>query len=78
MTTLEAAETDESISAILSLLGMILKSVPKNVLKLQFSQASQILLNVLIKYATNENFLVQRHVSFICLDKKKKPILVGK
>ncbi|XP_043477342.1 RRP12-like protein isoform X1 [Leptopilina heterotoma] len=61
MTTLEAAETDESITAILSLLGMILKSVPKNVLKLQFSQASEILLQVLIKYATNENFLVQRH-----------------
>ena len=63
MTTLESAESEESVAAILSLLGMSLKTVPKNVLKLQFSQASQIFLQVLTKYATTDNFLIQRHVS---------------
>ena len=63
MTTLEAAETEESVAAILSLLGMGLKAVPKNVLKLQFGHTSQIFLQVLTKYAVTENFLIQRHVS---------------
>ncbi|XP_033220095.1 RRP12-like protein [Belonocnema kinseyi] len=61
MTTLESAESEESVAAILSLLGMILKTVPTNVLKLQFSQASHIFLQVLTKYAITDNFLIQRH-----------------
>ncbi|XP_058797316.1 RRP12-like protein [Phymastichus coffea] len=61
MTTLEAAETVESISAILSLLGMGMKTVPKNVLKLQFGQASQIFLKILTKFSSEDNFLIIRH-----------------
>ncbi|XP_046410406.1 RRP12-like protein [Neodiprion fabricii] len=60
MTTLEATETEESVAAVLSLLGMGLKTVPISVLRLQFSQASQTFLQVLEKYATSENFLIQR------------------
>ncbi|XP_024936269.1 RRP12-like protein [Cephus cinctus] len=60
MTALEAAETDESVAAILSLLAMGLKTVPKNVIRVQFSQASQILLQILTKYATSESFLILR------------------
>ncbi|XP_063989401.1 RRP12-like protein [Diachasmimorpha longicaudata] len=61
MTTLEQADTEESVAAILSLLGMGLKTVPKNVLKLQFSKASHIFFQVLTKFAGSENFLILRH-----------------
>lgn len=63
MTTLEATESEESVAAVVSLLRMGLKTVPTNVLRLQFSQASQTFLQVLTKYATSENFLIQRTVS---------------
>lgn len=62
MTTLEATEAEESVAAVISLLGMGLKTVPVNVLKVQFSQASQTFLQVLTKYATGENFLILRTV----------------
>ncbi|XP_015121144.1 RRP12-like protein [Diachasma alloeum] len=61
MTTLEQADTEESIAAILSLLGMGLKTVPKNVLKLQFSEASHTFFQVLTKFAGSDNFLILRH-----------------
>ncbi|XP_048507370.1 RRP12-like protein isoform X2 [Athalia rosae] len=60
MTTLEAAETEESTAAVISLLGMGLKNVPINVLRLQFSQASQTILQVMTRFATSENFLILR------------------
>ena len=63
MTTLEAAETEESVSAILSLLGMGMKTVPKNVLRLHFGKSSQIFIQILTKYASEENFLILRHVN---------------
>ncbi|XP_043269034.1 RRP12-like protein [Venturia canescens] len=66
MTTLKTAETEESVAAILSLLGMGLKTIPKNVLKLQFSEASKTFFQVLTKYAASENFLILRH-SIGCL-----------
>lgn len=62
MTTLEAAETEESIVAILSLLGMVMKTVPKNVLKFQFGHATKVFMDIFIKYASEENFLILRHV----------------
>lgn len=65
MTTLEAAETEDSISAILSLLGMGMKTVPKNVLKYQFGHATKIFMEILKKYASEENFLILRHVKFL-------------
>ncbi|XP_034940350.1 RRP12-like protein [Chelonus insularis] len=61
MTTLEQAESEESVAAILSLLGMGLKTVPKNVIKAQFSQASQVFIQVLTKYVETDNFLILRH-----------------
>ncbi|XP_001606680.2 RRP12-like protein [Nasonia vitripennis] len=61
MSTLETADTEESVSAILSLLGMGMKTVPKNVLRLQFGKASQIFVQILMKYASEENFLILRH-----------------
>ncbi|KAH0557965.1 RRP12-like protein [Cotesia glomerata] len=70
MTTLEqaysnesenSASSSESIAAILSLLGMGLKTVPKNVLKAQFSQASKVFIQILERYIERENYLIIRH-----------------
>ncbi|XP_008545740.1 RRP12-like protein [Microplitis demolitor] len=61
MITLEKATSEDSIAAILSLLGMGLKTVPKNVLKAQFGQASQVFITILQNYADSENFLILRH-----------------
>ncbi|XP_012287618.1 RRP12-like protein isoform X2 [Orussus abietinus] len=61
MSTLESSESEESVIAILSLLGMGIKTVPKNVLKLQFDQSSQTLFQVLTKYTASENFLLLKH-----------------
>lgn len=61
MSTLEVVEDDTSVAATMSLLGMILKTVPKNVLNLKFGATSKALLQILIKYAFNENSLIVRH-----------------
>ncbi|XP_033203361.2 RRP12-like protein isoform X1 [Bombus vancouverensis nearcticus] len=61
MSTLEAIESDMSIAATLSLLGMALKTVPKNVLNIQFGSASGIFLRILVKYASSEEHLILRH-----------------
>ncbi|KAK0081235.1 hypothetical protein PV325_012542 [Microctonus aethiopoides] len=61
MTSLEQVDNEESMAAHLSLLGMGLKTVPKNVLKVQFSQASHKLFQILTKYAASDNYLILRH-----------------
>ncbi|XP_035739840.1 RRP12-like protein isoform X2 [Vespa mandarinia] len=61
MSTLEAVDTDTSVAATLSLLGMGLRTVPKNVLNAQFGPTSQIFLQILTKYIETENFLIIRH-----------------
>lgn len=61
MSTLEAIEDDTSIAATLSLLGMGLKTVPKNVLNVQLGAASKIFLDILAKHAASEDHLILRH-----------------
>ncbi|XP_078033343.1 RRP12-like protein [Augochlora pura] len=61
MSTLEAIESETSVAATLSLLGMGLKTVPKNVLNLQFSAASKIFLDILKNHASSQEFLILRH-----------------
>ncbi|XP_077282524.1 RRP12-like protein [Temnothorax americanus] len=62
MSTLEAMEDDTSVAATLSLLGMCLRTVPRNVLNLQFGPTSQALLRILERSAiARENHLVLRH-----------------
>lgn len=61
MSTLEAVEDDTSVAATLSLLGMCLRTVPRNVLNLRFGMTSQALVQVLSRYAVSENHLVLRH-----------------
>lgn len=61
MSTLETVEDDTSVAATLSLLGMCLRTVPKNVLNLQFGPTSQALFQILLQYVNSENHLILRH-----------------
>ncbi|KYN06248.1 PREDICTED: RRP12-like protein [Cyphomyrmex costatus] len=61
MSTLETVEDDTSVVATLSLLGMCLKTVSRNVLNLQFGSTSQVLLRILSRYVVSENHLIMRH-----------------
>ncbi|KAK2577073.1 hypothetical protein KPH14_005885 [Odynerus spinipes] len=61
MSTLEAVDTDTSVAATLSLLGMGLRTVPRNVLNAQFGPASKVFLEILTKYIETENFLIIKH-----------------
>lgn len=58
MTTLEVAETEESVAAVLSLLNMGLKSVTANVLRAQFAQASKVFVDLLNKNAQSESNVI--------------------
>nr|CAG4640604.1 EOG090X00E0 [Eulimnadia texana] len=61
MTTLEVAEiSEDSLAATLSLLGMVIKRVPQNVLKVKFSTGSKILLDLLSKHVETENTVIVR------------------
>ena len=61
MTTLEVAETSEdSLGATLSLLGMVIKRVPPNVLKLKFSAAAKSLLDLLGRHIESDNSVLVR------------------
>ncbi|XP_020293878.1 RRP12-like protein [Pseudomyrmex gracilis] len=61
MTTLDTVKDDVHVVATLSLLGMCMKTVPKNVLNLKFGTTSQTLVNILTKYVVTEHFLILRH-----------------
>nr|CAD7410246.1 unnamed protein product [Timema cristinae] len=60
MTTLDACETEESITAVMSLLGMGLKKVPENVLKLKFPETSKTFCDLLGKFSESENGVILR------------------
>lgn len=61
MTTLEQAETDQSILATLSLLEMLLITVPKEILQNQFKKVSKIFYEIFKKYSTTDDHLIIRH-----------------
>nr|CAG4651565.1 EOG090X00E0 [Triops cancriformis] len=60
MVSLEVAETEDSLAAILSLLGMVIKRVPSPVLKKQFSSASKSFLDMLGKHADSDHHVIVR------------------
>ncbi|XP_067007465.2 RRP12-like protein [Anabrus simplex] len=60
MTTLDATETEDSVTAVVSLLGMGIKSVPQNVLQFKFSEASKTFMDILAKYANSDNNVILR------------------
>lgn len=60
METLKATEGDEGISATISLLSMGLKSVPKPVLRQQFSEAVEVFMELLEKYSDSDSNVILR------------------
>nr|CAG4638227.1 EOG090X00E0 [Cyclestheria hislopi] len=61
MTTLEVNEmTEESLGAAVCLLGMVIKRVPANILKLEFSKVAKSLLDLLSRHIESENNVLVR------------------
>lgn len=68
MAMLENGEMEEmSVAAVLSLLAMGIKGVPRGVLQLRFSQCAKVFLAVLAKYSESQNNIIFCGVSYINL-----------
>lgn len=67
METLEATKEEKEIIAVVSLLVMVIKSVPQPVLRKKFADTGDILLQLLDQFAESENQNVLRSVSDILL-----------
>lgn len=67
METLEAAKHDNEIIALVSLLAMGIKSVPRPVLRKKFADSGPILMSLLEQFVDNENQNALRSVSLRCL-----------
>lgn len=63
METLEATKEEREISATLSLLTMVIKSVPEPVLRKKFSEAGEVYLQLLEQFAESDNQNAVRSVS---------------
>ncbi|XP_026293865.1 RRP12-like protein [Frankliniella occidentalis] len=62
MTTLGVTESEDSLGAVLTLLGMGIKSVPQSVLRKKFSEASKTFMDLLERFADSENQVIMRSV----------------
>ncbi|XP_054159649.1 RRP12-like protein [Oppia nitens] len=60
MTCLESADNDETLTAILTLIQMVIKRLPQSVIKLKFSETSKVFVDYLAKYVKGENGLIVR------------------
>lgn len=63
METLEATKEEKEIIATVSLLVMVIKSVPQPILRKKFSDTGEIFLQLLEQFAESENQNVLRSVS---------------
>lgn len=68
METLEATKEEKDIVATLSLLIMVIKSVPQPVLRKKFADTGDIFLQLLEQFADSENQNVLRSVRKMFLD----------
>lgn len=68
METLEATKDEKDVIATLSLLTMVIKSVPQPVLRKKFADTGDIFLQLFEQFADNEHQNVLRSVSEICND----------
>ncbi|KAJ8685997.1 hypothetical protein QAD02_021790, partial [Eretmocerus hayati] len=59
--TLEAADTEESIAAALSLLNIGMGAVPKNILNYHYTRTIRVFLKILENYASEGHFPILRH-----------------
>lgn len=60
MTTLDVCESEESVTAVVMLLGMGIKKVPFEVLKLKYSEMAKTFVGYLGKYAESDNSALLR------------------
>jgi len=65
MTTLSVTESEESLAAVLSLLGMGIKNVPKPVLQKKFGEATQVFMDLLARFQDSDNAHISRAVRLI-------------
>lgn len=65
METLEATKEEKDVIATLSLLVMVIKSVPQPVLRKKFADTGDIFLQLLDQFAESENQNVLRSVSYL-------------
>lgn len=63
METLEATQGEKEISATLSLLTMVIKSVPEPVLRKKFAESGEMFLQLLEQFAESDNQNALRSVS---------------
>lgn len=70
METLEATKEEKEVAATLSLLTMVIKSVPQPVLRQKFSETGEIFLQLFEQFAESDQQNVLRSVGAI-LDKIK-------
>jgi hypothetical protein len=63
MTTLDVCESEESVTAVVMLLGMGIKKVPSEVLKLKYSEMAKTFISYLGKFAESDNTALLRSVS---------------
>lgn len=64
METLEATKEEKGVIATLSLLTMVMKSVPQPVLRRKFADTGEIFLQLLEQFADSENQNVLRSVRY--------------
>lgn len=62
MTSIGVSESEDSLGAVLTLLGMGIKGVPQNVLQKKFSEASKTFMDLLIRFAESDNHVILRSV----------------
>ncbi|KAJ9588968.1 hypothetical protein L9F63_017728 [Diploptera punctata] len=60
MTVLEGCESEESLSAALQLLGMVIKNVPVSVLRLKYAEMSKNFIEFLGKFSESDNTSILR------------------
>jgi hypothetical protein len=65
MTTLDVCESEESVTAVVMLLGMGIKKVPSEILKLKYSEMAKTFVSYLGKFAESDNTALLRSVSDI-------------
>ena len=64
MTTLDGLDegNDDSLSAVVSLIAMAIKNVPKEILQVKFGSVSKIFLKYLERYENSENNTILKSV----------------
>jgi len=63
MTCLESVDNEETLTAIISLIQMVIKRLPPNIIRLKFSDTTKVFVEYLAKYVKGENGLLVRSLT---------------